>query len=436
MWRAALSSGLIALTTFLAASVAQADDPKTAAPASADAAPVPWLLGDWGGVRTRLKNQGIDFQFGYTNELAYNATGGVKNTTTYADQYTAGMTLDLQTLFGVPAAQFQITYTERTGRNLSDDAELGTLQQVQEVYGRGQTIRLTDFWFQQKYFDELVDWKVGRMPFGEDFAAFSCEFQNLTFCGADPGNLVGNYIFNWPISQWATRLKFRLNGFGYLQVGAYDVNPQYLGVEDQLLPVFFPDSTGVLVPVELGWLPTLGDGSLQGSYKIGAWYDTSTADDVVDDINGDPFVLTGLPPAQDRGRYGAYINFQQQVTDKLTLFLNIVVADDRTATTDRQIAAGLIYTGPFDARPQDDIGFAVGTTHVNDRVADAEAQQNAAGLGPVAVQDSEYAFELYYTFRPKTGLLIRPNLQYVYLPGGTSENGDVLVLGLKTSANF
>jgi porin len=292
MWRtAALSSGSIVLAAFLAAaaSVAHADDIETAKPAIADAAQVSWLLGDWGGVRTRLKNQGIDFQFGYTNEFAYNATGGIKNTATYADQYTGGVTLDLDKLLGVPAAQFQITYTERTGRNLSDDAELGTLQQVQEVYGRGQTIRLTDFWFQQKYFEGLVDWKVGRMPFGEDFAAFSCEFQNLTFCGADPGNLVGDYIFNWPISQWATRLKFRLNGFGYFQVGVYDMNPQYLGVEDQLLPVFFPDSTGALAPVELAWLPAFGEGSLQGSYKFGVWYDTSTGDDVVDDINGDPF---------------------------------------------------------------------------------------------------------------------------------------------------
>ena len=45
---------------------------------------------------------------------------------------------------------------------------------------------------------------------------------------------------------------------------------------------------------QLAWLPKFGDGALPGSYKIGAWYDTSTADDVVDDINGDPIVLTGL----------------------------------------------------------------------------------------------------------------------------------------------
>ena len=413
-----------------------ADLIKRPDPVSAGTQPVPWLLGDWGGARTRLRNQGVDFQFGYTGEFAYNATGGVESEAAYADQYAAGMTLDLDRLIGIPAAQFQVTLTERTGHNLSDDAQLGTLQQVQEVYGRGQTIRLTEFWYQQKYADGLIDWKVGRMPFGGDFAAFSCDFQNLTFCGSDPGNIVGDYIFNWPISQWATRVKLALNGFGYFQVGVFDVNPKYLGVQDQVLPVFFPGSTGALVPVELAWLPEFGSDALPGSYKFGAWYDTSTADDVVDDINGDPVALTGLPPLQRRGRYGGYINFQQQVTSNVSLFLNVVMADRRTAAVDRQIAAGLVYTGLFGARPNDDIAFAVGTTHVNSRVADVQALQNSLGRGPVAVQGSEYAFELYYTYRPRDGLLVRPNIQYVHHPGGTGQNDDVLVFGVKTSANF
>ena len=273
------------------------------------------------------------------------------------------------------------------------------------------------------------------MTVGEDFASFSCDFQNLTFCGSDPGNIVGNYIFNWPISQWATRVRLNLNDFGYVQAGIYDVNPKYLGTHSQVLPVWYSDSTGALIPVEVAWLPSFGDGALPGSYKFGGWYDTSSADDVVDDINGDPIVLTGLPALQHRGRYGGYINFQQQLTENLSVFLNAVLADKRTSTTDRQIAAGLIYTGPFSARPDDDIGFAVGTTHVNNRVADVETLQNSLG-NPVAVQKSEYAFELYYTWRPTPGLLFRPNLQYVHHPGGTSANDDVFVFGLKTSANF
>lgn len=386
--------------------IAMADDPP-AAPAPAD----PWLFGDWNGERTRLKDRGIDFQFGYTGEAAYNATGGTRSDAAYADQYTAGVTLDLEKLVGLQAAEFQATITQRTGRNLVEDAGLGTLQLVQEVYGRGQTTRLTQFWFRQEYLDGLLDWKVGRMGVGEDFASFDCDFQNLTFCGSDPGNIVGDYIYNWPISQWGTRLKVRLDGFGYVQAGVYDMNPDYLGVSKALLPVWFPDSTGALIPVELAWTPTFGDG-LEGSYKFGFWYDTSNAEDVV---NG----------STQEGRYGAYINFEQEVSERLKLFLNAVVADDRTATTDRQIAAGLVHTGLFAQRPEDDIGFAVGTTHVNDRVADEEG-----------IEGSEYVAELYYTWRPVTALQIRPNLQYVYRPGGDDANGDVFVLGLKTSANF
>lgn len=424
MWRALSRGGVSVLAAVLSAGLAHADDPRKAAASAPAAEPSPWLLGDWNGERTRLKEAGIDFQFGYTGEAAYNAKGGIDEHLAYTDQYLAGVTLDLEKLLGIPAAQFQATITQRTGRNLVDDAELGTLQLVQEVYGRGQTTRLTEFYYKQSFAEGLVDWKIGRLGVGGDFAAFGCDFQNLTFCGSDPGNIVGDYIYNWPISQWGTVLKFNVENFGYVQAGVYDVNPDYLGVSKALLPVWFSGSTGALIPVEVGWLPTFGDG-LAGSYKFGAWYDTSNADDVVDDANGDPFDISGLPPARHRGRYGAYINFQQDLTPDLKVFLNAVMADRRTSTADRQVALGLIYTGLFEARPEDDVGLAVGTTHVNDRVADEEG-----------IDGSEYVAEIYYTWRPNPALQIRPNLQYVVDPGGDSENDDVFVLGLKTSASF
>jgi porin len=265
-------------------------------------APVPWLLGDWDGARTRLLNSGIDFQFGYTSEVAGNATGGQRRQVAYTDQWTFGTTFDLTKLGVVPGGTIQVTWTDRNGSNLSDDAGLGTLQQVQELFGRGQTLRLTQFWYDQKFVDSVVDWKIGRITFGEDFASFACDFQNLTFCGAQPGNLVGNYIYNWPVSQWASRLRFDLRGFGYFQFGVFDANPNYLSVEQSALPVFYSGSTGLLIPAELGWLPKFGN--LQGSYKFGGWYDTSTAPDVLTDINGNAAVLSGQPLLQSRGRYG------------------------------------------------------------------------------------------------------------------------------------
>lgn len=403
----------------------------------------PRVLGDW-ALRDRLFEQGLDFQLGYVTETATNLGGGTRSVVDYTHQVTVGATFDLERLVGLHDAVIQVTYTERAGRNLVDDAQLGTLQLVQEVWGRGQTVRLTELSFEQKYFSQLVSWKWGRLPVGGDFAVFPCDFQNLTFCGSQPGNIAGGYIFNWPISQWGTRVKVNLADFGYYQLGIYDQNDQYLGFTDKLLPVWYAGSSGVLLPVELAWLPRFAGGTLAGSYKIGAWYSSASANDAVLDVNGDLAALTGVSPLRRQGLYGGYLSFQQQITRTssdnpnggLKLFLNAVFADPATSTIEQQIAIGAWYTGPFSFRPNDVIAFAAGTTRLNSRVTDVGALQDTLGTGPGPVKTAEYVFELDYTFVPTPGFLVRPNVQYILSSGGSSINKEIWVLGLKTVITF
>jgi len=311
------------------------------------------------------------------------------------------------------------------------------------VYGRGQTWRITQFWYEQAYFDKALDWKIGRMTVGEDFASFSCDFMNLTFCGSQPGNVVGSYWFNWPVSQWATRVKATVPDFGYVQIGAYEVNPGYLTRAYAFNPGDPPNASGALIPVEVGWLPSFGAAQRKGSYKFGVWYNTSNTPDVFENTQGQALVLAGGTPRGRDEAYGAYINFLQKLNNPspgepdqgLSAFLNATIADRRTATVDSQIAVGLIYGGPVNARPKDDVAIAFGRTHVNSRVSEAEELQNAAGLGPVPVQSSEYAAELYYTVHVTDWFDFRPDLQYVLQPGGIAQTDDI-ILGLKTTIRF
>ena len=401
------------------------------------------LLGDWGGLRTRLYQKGIDFQLGYVFELAYNAQGGDQELTRYADQVTLGATFDLDKLWGWSNSKFQITITDRNGRNLSADANLGTLQQVQEIFGRGQTWRWTQFWYDGVFLGGVADVKLGRLGVGEDFMPFSCTFQNLSFCGSLPGNIVSTW-FNWPVSQWATRLKINLAPEWYLKVGVYQVNPSYLETKNAFKLNNPSGTIGALVPAELGWTPKLGQAALPGTYRVGVWYDSSDQPDVFLAANNMPLVLSpGVPPLTRNHEAGSYAMVQQQITTVdgnpsrgLSLFANFVQADRHTATIDQLITLGLFYMGPFDARPQDEFGFAVGRTHVNSRVADGQALQNGAGLGPVPVQSSEYPVELYYSIYATPWLSLRPNIQYVHHPGGIGQNSDVVVLGLKTEVRF
>jgi porin len=411
---------------------------------AADLGSSPWLFGDWNGGRSRLAEEGVKFNVGYTSEVAHNTSGGTDHLTRHSDQWLLGTELDLGKLWGWQGGKFHIDITDRNGRNLTSEAGLGAFQQVQEVYGRGQTWRLTNFFLAQSLLDDRLTLKFGRMNIGGDFAAFSCDFQNLTFCGSQPGNLVGSYWTNWPVSVWAGVARLDTSAHTYLQLGVYQVNPNYVddsyAVRKGLRPNNPDGTTGALIPVEFGWSPSVH--GLPGSYKVGAWYNTSDSRDLMLDQHRQPLGSSEVGALQRDGAYGGYINFQQQVTGSaggkgVTVFLNASQADKFTAATDNQVALGMEYKGVFD-RPRDMVGLAVGATHGNARFANYQRTWNRlhADRATVVNDGYEYAAEAFYSWSPLPSVSIRPNLQYVMHPGGASQNDNAVVVGLKTSIAF
>jgi len=399
------------------------------------------LTGDWGGLRTRLSDGGVDLTAGYTSEAAANVSGGDHHDAAETGQFAFGATVDMDKLVGLRGGTFQATITLRRGHDLDQTAGLGTLQQVQEVYGRGQTWRLTEFWYQQQ-FGNGIDLKAGRLTMSSDFGAFSCDFENLTFCGTPAGNIVGSYWYNSPVSQWGGRVRLKHTNW-YLMAGVYESNPNNIRNN---FTISHGGAAGVTAPVEFGWTPKLGPNHLPGSYKIGAWYNSDNSSDVLVGADRRPFIVTGLEPLQHTGRFGANVLIQQQLTGRsvddpkagptpthgLSVFFNITQTDRQTSTTDNQIAAGLFYVGAVPGRPEDDIGLAVGRTNVNGRAAFADVLRAPGTEKP----DAEYASELYYSIHLRPWLILRPNVQYIVNPGGFHEATDVVVLGAKTAITF
>jgi porin len=409
-----------------------------------DLATRPYLLGDWNGQRTRLAEQGIVFDFGYGSEVAHNLSGGERHLVRYTDQWTFATTLDLDKRWGWHGGTVQFTMTDRNGRDLGADAGIGNSQLIQEVYGRGQTWHLTQLWLNQKLLDDRLEVKLGRLTMSEDFFAFSCFFQNLTFCSAQPGNLVGDYWVNWPTSRWGARARYHTSGNSYLQLGIYQDNPKYVDDDYARHNGWKPNNpggtTGALMPLEAGWQPSWR--GLPGSYLVGAWYNTSDGDDLLLDVNRNPRGITGLEALRRNGQYGAYLSLQQQVSGiaderGATLFLNITQADHKTARLDHQLTMGVLYREPLPGRVQDMVGLAIGATHDNGRFADAVDQNNArTGQDVIAGRSYEYVGELFYSWVPATSVSVRPNLQYILHPGGTSRNSNAFVIGLKCSLTF
>lgn len=413
----------------------------------------PWMLGDWNGTRSELADRGYDFSLTYTGEMGSNLHGGHDHdrTARYSDQFAFGSHLDLEKILGWHDSEFQLTVTERHGNNISNDRindpRVGGFTSAQEVWGRGQTWRLTQLWFKQKYFDGALDVKVGRFGEGEDFNSFPCDFQNLAFCGSQVGNWVGDSWYNWPVSQWAARVRYNLTPELYAQVGAFEQNPSNLDRQNGF-KLSGSGTEGAMFPVELVWSPAIR--GLKGEYRAGYYYSNAKADDVYRDSDDQPAALSGQGYARHAGKHGFWLGAQQQVTSQatdhsrgLSVFANATLHDKKTNAIDNYVQAGVVYRGPFDVRAKDDIGFALARVHVNPAYRkNAEARNLHAAVSDyndstfLPVQDTEYSAELYYGIHLADWLTVRPNLQYIRHPGGVGEVDDALIGGLKIQSSF
>ncbi|WP_312055509.1 carbohydrate porin [Pantoea brenneri] len=407
-----------------------------------------WMFGDWGGYRTQLQNDGIKFDVNYTMESAANLGGGADTNTTmrYSDQWTFGTNFDLEKLLDWQDAEFQMTITNRDGQNLSDqvaDKRTGMLSSVQEVYGRGQTWRLTQFWLRKGLFNDVVDLKAGRVTVGEDFDNFDGNlFQNLALGSGQAGNWRGDRWFNWPVSQWGGRIKLNITPEVFFQVGFYNQNRANYDRGDGFR-LDTSNSEGNLVPVELGWKPTLGAQKLPGNYRIGYYYSSA---------NGDVYGSWRNGAYQDQDHaYGGYLLLQQQLTAQdgdvnrgLGVRVQAVMNDHKTSKTDNYQSIAFTWKGPFDARPDDEIGVGAARIHVNSDYTRSLRQQNQANGESsldsptyLPIQDgSEYNYEVYYNAKVTNWMSLRPNLQYVVAPGAVSEVKDAFIGGISANIAF
>jgi len=86
------------------------------------------------------------------------------------------------------------------------------------------------------------------------------------------------------------RVKYSLTPEIYAQIGVYEQNPSYLetGNSFKLSGI---GAKGTFVPAEIVRTPNIG--KLPGEYRLGAYYSSPSADDLKEDINGQPQAITG-----------------------------------------------------------------------------------------------------------------------------------------------
>jgi porin len=376
----------------------------------------PTMTGDWGGLRTRLEHDGINIRASYVGNYAYNFSGGKRIGGDYADQFAFGADVDMDKLAGLTGGIFHVTLNIRQGRNATADY-VGNRINVQEIYGDGENFRLAELDYEQNLFNGALNIKAGWVIMGDDFGKtpILCDFENDAFC-AHPQSLPSNSGWaDYPAGHWGARVRINLPDNVYAETGIFDVNPSD-ALHENGFKLSLQGSTGAIIPVEFGKTVALGPSGLPGHYKIGAYYDSSTA---VDPSNS---------RMTFKGRYGGYILADQMVwrfepgTDRgLIVVLDGTLSEKRTSPIPAYVVAALVVQGPFAARPHDFISLGYVRDWVNSRAIDQQsAMLIASGIANPDLALGENIVELGYGVQATPWMQIHPNVQFIGNPGAFS----------------
>jgi porin len=370
--------------------------------------------------RQRLHDEGIDLTAHYISESMSNTAGYLGTGTDYAQQVDFGISFDLGKLGVWSDTVARFAMSDRTGRSTAADYT-GSYFAYQEIFGQGQNLRFDEISIEKTLAAQALAVKIGFYPMGNDFGTlpYVCNFVNVAFCGHPQSLPVNSGWSDGPAGRWGGRIKWDITDAVTLQTGVFDVNPLVTRPQDGF-KLNLSGSTGVIVPIELGYQIGKNPPDLAGTYKIGAYYDSSAAANLAN------------PNETDTGRYGLYIEAAQQVfmtgpdrRNGLALFGIYTISDQNTAKFKDYVEVGAAYRGLIPGRNLDLVSLGYVRADIN-----SGFQHQLAATGQ-PVQTNEQLFEFNYAIQLAPSLTFRPDVQYDIRPGALASRPNTWVFGLQ-----
>src|ERR1700758_1876019 len=390
------------------------------------------LLGDWGGLRSKLEESGITPRWFLITDVAGNPSGGRDQGATQASSTELSLFFDLNRIAGVKGGSVFISMSQRWGNRLSTQY-VGNVFPEQQIYGF-ETFRVIDVSYQQQLLNDRVELRVGRFATTDDFldSPYDYGFLSNAFCGSPFGILLDSPGVMAYTGTWAALGKVRPTRRSHVMAAIYNGDPAMRLNKNHGVDLSFDGPLFAMGEVGYQFNGLPGDSARLGNYKFGGWYDHAT---LTDFESG----------AKKRGSWGYYGLFDQVVLPfgapgsnrGFGVFGSVTVApDSHVQQLPLYFTAGVSARGLSDARPRDAISFGVATGYFSDALK--RAQRDGHFLSPDGgIQDHETVVEMTYRIDFHRGaFFVQPDFQYIIRPGGTGRLANAPVFGAQLGINF
>lgn len=425
-----------------------------------DAAPAPeksfWerdtMLGDPGGLRSKLIDHGITLSLSETSEGFANVGGGIRRSTVYEGLTQVSLKLDSSKLGLWEGGTFYASALQIHGRGPSRYL-VGNLQTVSGIESV-QSTKLYDLYVEQTLFGGKVSVRAGQFGADEEFIAssYGLGFVNSSFgFPILPASDLPNGGPAYPLAALGARVKYAATDAITVLGAVFNGNP--MGPSSTLQNnsgTDFRTTDGVFAIAELQYALNQGekDTGLPGTYKIGAWYQSQT---VIAPPNG-------RGTQSFNGNYSFYAVADQLVWRQgeksadsadpgkqrgIGVFARVMGAPGNRNLIDFAASAGVVWHGPFDARTDDQIAVGVNYAHVGSSARAFDQFIGTFSRG-YPIRSSETTFELNYLAQLTGWLQVQPSIQYVVRPGANVLNPNqpnqtiknATILGLRGIVTF
>jgi porin len=392
----------------------------------------------------RMLDYGVVFHAQVYEEGLANPVGGVKQSSTNVFSQSFGLDLDLNKILGIPGGKFYFMINHEAGDSLAQrDIGSGLFPQVNWKGYHGDRLALA-VW-SQDLLDGRVNIKGGRTYPLADFATndFALgNFMSSSTVGSELGGTIQNGNLGvFPLSSWGGRIKVLITPKVYVQAGGYEAD---VGGDAFVSGFNFTTdhSDGQVYMAEAGYGTEFADGPYPRHLKVGAWWDDYRMTDLYANTEGLSEILHGGKPRIDGPNGGAYIQADQVIyrpdlntTRNLRVFSSFYSTTDQINQYHSQLSLGMLFTGPFAARPLDTLGVAGDWYTLGGQdIAFLEAARKKVG-GSGATLPNEGLFEVDYEFHLAQGVKAGPDLQYIvnpdtyYMPLTKERPNNALIVG-------
>jgi len=386
------------------------------------------LTGDWNGLRSDWSDRGIEVDLAHTGDVMTVTDGGETRSTYYSGLVEAGVSIDAEQLFGWPRTQIFVLGIGTFGRDPGDGA--GSVHAPSNL-ANVDTAKLLEAWIERSFFDDRLALLGGLYGADAEFDVKETAgvFMNGGFgTGLDLSETGLNGPCVYPTTCLGLRAKFQATDAHYVQLAVLD------GVagdpdDPRGTQITLGGDDGLLLLGEAGFQQSADDGRFLRA-ALGAWHYTTDFDDLLaTDAQGEPRRRQGT-----QGLYGllegALYTEPGQLTQGLSGFLRLGVADEDVNQVAYYAGGGLVYTGLFPDRDEDVLGLGVSVAFNGDRF---ETAQEAAGA---PVDSQETAFELTYWIPVLPWLSVQLDAQYIRNPSTDPALDNASLVGLRYQVTF